>query len=90
MSVSQSVRPSKNPGVQVQLDQHDENDDNSYVSARRPTSNGGSNTYFPITFGSTNGGAIAIANAFSNGKGGTAASRATAYGNSAKNKKRVQ
>lgn len=76
----------KKTTVQVSLDDHqndDMDDDDDYMPARR----GGSsamNTYFPIRFGNTNGGAIAIANAFSNGKGGTAASRATAYGNPTK------
>lgn len=83
VAISQSV----NPKPSVQLDQQDD-DDESFAAVRRPSERAGSNTYFPITFGSTNGGAIAIANAFSNGKGGTAASRATAYGNPAK--KRVQ
>lgn len=46
------------------------------------------NTYFPVSFGSTNGGAIAIANSYSTGKGGTASSRATAYGSGTKSKKR--
>ncbi|XP_050093974.1 uncharacterized protein LOC126576711, partial [Anopheles aquasalis] len=38
---------------------------------------------FPVTFGSTNGGAIAIANSYSTGKGGSATSHATAYGSPA-------
>jgi len=37
-------------------------------------------TFFPIDFGGTNGGAIAIANAFSTGEGGSATSHAVAYG----------
>lgn len=37
-------------------------------------------SFFPVNFGSTNGGAIAIANSFSTGKGGHATSHATAYG----------
>lgn len=48
------------------------------------------NNFFPISFGSTSGGAIAIANSFSTGKGGTAASRATAYGSSSKQKSKKQ
>lgn len=36
-------------------------------------------TFFPMNFGSTSGGAIAVANSFSTGKGG-AASHAVAYG----------
>lgn len=38
-------------------------------------------TFFPIDFGGTSGGAIAIANSFSTGEGGSATSHAIAYGN---------
>ncbi|XP_055629345.1 uncharacterized protein LOC129770493 [Toxorhynchites rutilus septentrionalis] len=41
------------------------------------------NSYFPINFGSTNGGAIAVANAYSTGKGGSATSTSNAYGSPA-------
>uniref|UniRef100_A0A3F2YWM1 Uncharacterized protein n=1 Tax=Anopheles epiroticus TaxID=199890 RepID=A0A3F2YWM1_9DIPT len=51
-------------------------------SAGRP-SGGSSGPMFPVTFGSTNGGAIAIANSYSTGKGGSATSHATAYGSPA-------
>ncbi|KAL7734567.1 hypothetical protein ACLKA6_010878 [Drosophila palustris] len=37
-------------------------------------------TFFPINFGGTSGGAIAIANSFSTGEGGAATSHAIAYG----------
>ncbi|XP_070064035.1 skin secretory protein xP2 isoform X2 [Drosophila virilis] len=37
-------------------------------------------TFFPIDFGGTSGGAIAIANSFSTGEGGSATSHAIAYG----------
>lgn len=37
-------------------------------------------TFFPISFGGTAGGAIAIANSFSTGEGGSATSHAIAYG----------
>ncbi|XP_075160830.1 uncharacterized protein LOC142233711 [Haematobia irritans] len=37
-------------------------------------------TFFPINFGGTSGGAIAIANSFSTGEGGSATSHAIAYG----------
>lgn len=47
-------------------------------------------SFFPMNFGSTSGGAIAVANSFSTGKGGTATSHATAYGSSAAIKKRRQ
>lgn len=43
----------------------------------KPLPNG---TFFPINFGGTAGGAIAIANSFSTGEGGTATSHAVAYG----------
>lgn len=41
------------------------------------------NSFFPMNFGRTSGGAIAVANSFSTGKGGTATSHATAYGSPA-------
>ncbi|XP_017137467.1 translation initiation factor IF-2 isoform X2 [Drosophila miranda] len=37
-------------------------------------------TFFPVNFGGTSGGAIAIANSFSTGEGGAATSHAIAYG----------
>ncbi|KAM7357107.1 uncharacterized protein ACRADG_002603 isoform 2-T2 [Cochliomyia hominivorax] len=37
-------------------------------------------TFFPVNFGGTKGGAIAIANSFSTGEGGSATSHAIAYG----------
>jgi len=37
-------------------------------------------TFFPVNFGGTSGGAIAIANSFSTGEGGSATSHAIAYG----------
>uniref|UniRef100_A0AAG5D761 DUF4774 domain-containing protein n=1 Tax=Anopheles atroparvus TaxID=41427 RepID=A0AAG5D761_ANOAO len=78
--------------VTVQLDseedQDDQSDETSFGTRRggsgsnRPASaNGG--PMFPVTFGSTNGGAIAIANSYSTGKGGSASSHATAYGSPA-------
>ncbi|XP_058067091.1 uncharacterized protein LOC131216578 [Anopheles bellator] len=50
-------------------------------SSKPGAASGGS--MFPVTFGSTNGGAIAIANSYSTGKGGSATSHATAYGSPA-------
>lgn len=51
-------------------------------------------TYFPINFGNTNGGAIAVANAYSTGQKGGARSHAIAYGSpataAAKKQKRRQ
>ncbi|KAH8261137.1 hypothetical protein KR044_003895 [Drosophila immigrans] len=59
-------------------------------AARRPVAKQGkptkkpaplpAGTFFPIDFGGTNGGAIAIANSFSTGEGGSATSHAIAYG----------
>lgn len=72
------VLPKKTTTVQVSLD--DTADDEPLVRRGQE----GSTSYFPITIGSTYQGAIAIANAFSNGRGGTAASRATAYGSAKK------
>lgn len=69
----------KKTQVTVQLDQPEDDEPLADEPISRKSS-GGSTSYFPITIGRTNQGAIAIANAFSNGRGGTAASRATAYG----------
>lgn len=48
------------------------------------------NTYFPINFGNTNGGAIAIANSYSTGQKGGARSHAIAYGSPASAAKKQQ
>ncbi|XP_049294998.1 uncharacterized protein LOC125769951 isoform X1 [Anopheles funestus] len=77
--------------VTVQLDSSEDDQEDEEVSVgtrrgsgSRPTSGGGSaGPMFPVTFGSTNGGAIAIANSYSTGKGGSATSHATAYGSPA-------
>uniref|UniRef100_A0A6E8VNS6 DUF4774 domain-containing protein n=1 Tax=Anopheles coluzzii TaxID=1518534 RepID=A0A6E8VNS6_ANOCL len=79
--------------VTVQLDSasaEDDQEDEEQVSfgtrrggsAGRPAG-GSAGPMFPVTFGSTNGGAIAIANSYSTGKGGSATSHATAYGSPA-------
>ncbi|XP_070141477.1 magnetosome-associated protein MamJ isoform X4 [Drosophila kikkawai] len=47
-------------------------------------------TFFPIDFGGTNGGAIAIANSFSTGEGGSATSHAIAYGSPDSASRRVR
>ncbi|XP_016959293.1 translation initiation factor IF-2 isoform X4 [Drosophila biarmipes] len=47
-------------------------------------------TFFPIDFGGTNGGAIAIANSFSTGEGGSATSHAIAYGSPESAARRVR
>lgn len=73
--------------------ENNEDDDFVPVDAKVQQPGQGSwplNNFFPIAFGSTSGGAIAIANSFSTGKGGTAASRATAYGSSSKQKLKKQ
>lgn len=51
----------------VQHDEEDEEDEDVPVRSRNRGTPG--STYFPVTFGSTNGGAIAIANSYSTGKG---------------------
>lgn len=48
------------------------------VEEEQPFPLGG--TFFPINFGGTSGGAIAIANSFSTSKGGSSKSQAVAYG----------
>ncbi|XP_026832671.1 uncharacterized protein LOC6544238 isoform X2 [Drosophila erecta] len=48
--------------------------------AKKPAAPLPAGTFFPIDFGGTNGGAIAIANSFSTGEGGSATSHAIAYG----------
>lgn len=57
----------KKTQVQVQLDEEDEDDEVGPVRSSNRGSAGSS--YFPVHFGSTNGGAIAIANSYSTGKG---------------------
>lgn len=61
--------PNKNKKTQVQIhhDEEDEDDDEIPVRSRKNESKGA--VYFPVHFGSTNGGAIAIANSYSTGKG---------------------
>lgn len=65
----------------------------AYGRAPAPPSNP-IHTYFPINFGNTNGGAIAVANAYSTGQKGGARSHAIAYGSpataAAKKQKRRQ
>lgn len=67
-------------------DHDDENDEDEFnpVAPQKPNRNrGGSPTYtfFPVTFGRTAGGTVAIANAYSTGKGAVR-SHAIAYGTS--------
>lgn len=64
--------PNKNKKTPVQHDEEaedDEEEEDLPVRTRNRAPAGA--TYFPVTFGSTNGGAIAIANSYSTGKGET-------------------
>lgn len=61
------VVPTNNKKTQVALDEEDEDEEETPIRTRNRPSSGA--TYFPVTFGSTNGGAIAIANSYSTGKG---------------------
>lgn len=78
--------PKKN--VRVELEEEEEDDAVAPFGGRRGSQAAPQphHTFFPVNFGSTSGGAIAIANSYSTGKGGTATSHATAYGSPAKQK----
>ncbi|XP_055630860.1 uncharacterized protein LOC129771345 isoform X1 [Toxorhynchites rutilus septentrionalis] len=67
----------KKVSVQIESDEDEEEVQVSRAGGKVPAL---PNSYFPINFGSTNGGAIAVANAYSTGKGGSAISTANAYG----------
>jgi len=71
-SVVPSVAPQGRRVAAVQAD--NENESKSAPPA---------GTYFPISFGESGGSAVAIANSFSNAKGGSATSHAVAYGSQA-------
>ncbi|XP_062550492.1 uncharacterized protein LOC134215286 isoform X2 [Armigeres subalbatus] len=73
----------KKKKVTVQLDSAEEEEQDTQVGRRGGNRTAAPNAYFPVNFGSTNGGAIAIANSYSTGKGGSATSTATAYGSPA-------
>lgn len=79
------------PKINVEIESNEDEDDivpvNTKVQQQPNPASWPLNNFFPISFGSTSGGAIAIANSFSTGKGGTAASRATAYGSSSSKQK---
>lgn len=61
--------PNNNKKTQVQV-QHDEEDEEEDIAPVRSSHRGSQgSSYFPVHFGSTNGGAIAIANSYSTGKG---------------------
>ena len=88
-----TAAPARKKKVRVELDDEDDDDEEEFVPIRPQRPRKGSNgsyppySFFPLTFGSTSGGAIAVANSFSTGKGGSATSHATAYGSpSAKQK----
>ncbi|XP_053673416.1 uncharacterized protein LOC128723678 isoform X2 [Anopheles nili] len=82
-----AVSDKRKKKVTVQLDspedEQDEADEVSFGTRRGGASRPAGGPMFPVTFGSTNGGAIAIANSYSTGKGGSATSHATAYGSPA-------
>ncbi|XP_065074087.1 uncharacterized protein LOC135698127 [Ochlerotatus camptorhynchus] len=80
-AVPAMIPDKKKKKVTVQLDSDEEEEQDSQVSRRGASRPATPSAYFPINFGSTNGGAIAIANSYSTGKGGSAVSTATAYGN---------
>lgn len=68
---------------EIENDAEDDEEEEEQIAPVRTKSRTPSGaTYFPVSFGNTNGGAIAIANSYSTG--GTASSRATAYGSPAK------
>lgn len=79
-------KPDSDSSIESDEEDNDDDDDEIFFDKKKPGSNRQwpLNTFFPMNFGSTSGGAIAIANSFSTGKGGTASSHATAYGSSAK------
>lgn len=85
--VSDSPTESDEDGNSDDDSDDDDNDEDDFVDKKKPGRKQNSwplNTFFPMNFGRTSGGAIAIANSFSTGKGGTASSHATAYGSAAK------
>ncbi|XP_001649691.2 uncharacterized protein LOC5565345 [Aedes aegypti] len=81
--VPASVPEKKKKKVPVQIDSNEEEEQVAQSGRRGAKDSTGSGAFFPINFGSTNGGAIAIANSYSTGKGGSATSTATAYGSPA-------
>ncbi|XP_055628613.1 uncharacterized protein LOC129770045 [Toxorhynchites rutilus septentrionalis] len=82
-AVIPAVVPDKKKKVIVQLESAEDEEQDLNVARRGGKVPALPNSYFPINFGSTNGGAIAIANSYSTGKGGSATSTATAYGSPA-------
>ena len=68
-----AVVPNKNkktPAVAHDEEEEDEDEEEEKnVPKRTKNRSASGTTYFPVSFGSTNGGAIAIANSYSTGKG---------------------
>ncbi|EAT32928.1 AAEL014834-PA [Aedes aegypti] len=79
-SIPERKKKSKTP-VKADSDEKEEQDAQS--ERRGASGSAAPNAYFPINFGSANGGAIAVANSYSTGQGGSATSTATAYGSPA-------
>lgn len=64
------VPQGNNKKTPIQLDEDEDEDDDDVVVPVRASNRGTPGAiYFPVSFGSTNGGAIAIANSYSTGKG---------------------
>ncbi|XP_062550490.1 uncharacterized protein LOC134215285 [Armigeres subalbatus] len=73
----------KKKKIPVKVDSDEDEEQTINGSHRGSGDSSDPNAFFPISFGSTSGGPIAIANSYNTGKEGTAASTAIAYGNSA-------
>ncbi|EAT32930.1 AAEL014833-PA [Aedes aegypti] len=71
----------KKKKVPVKVDSDEEQD--AQVGRRSSDGAAAPSVYFPLNFGNTKGGAIAVANSYSTGKDGSATSTATAYGSPA-------
>lgn len=92
VAVAPVAEPAQKKKNRVELEEDDEDEEfvpfnNKAQKPSKPSAGGVANqypwpvnTFFPVNFGGTAGGAIAVANSFSTGKGGTATSHATAYG----------
>lgn len=65
------VPHNNNKNTPVLNDEEPENDDDEdeVIPKKHKNRASSGSTYFPVSFGSTNGGAIAIANSYSTGKG---------------------
>lgn len=99
--VQTTIAPKKKVHIALDIpDKHDEtdddeDDDDQYPYApqkpNKPSRNGGSPvyTFFPVSFGRAAGGTIAVANAYSQGKGAVR-SHAIAYGSTGASSRRQQ